>query len=66
MAGIVGGSLPAEEGDDRRIFEKHLSPWIGRFFTDLEHAKAAPFYRHVGALGRVLIEIEKEAFALPS
>jgi TorA maturation chaperone TorD len=66
MAGIVGGSLPAEEGDDRRIFEKHLSPWIGRFFTDLERAKAAPFYRHVGALGRVFIEIEKEAFALPS
>src|SRR5947208_6704919 len=63
MAGIVGGSLPAEEGEDRRIFEKHLSPWIGRFFTDLEHAKAAPFYRHVGALGRVLVEIEKEAFA---
>jgi TorA maturation chaperone TorD len=66
MAGIVGGSLPSEEGDDRRIFEKHLLPWIGRFFTDLEHAKAAPFYRHVGALGRVFIEIEKEAFALPS
>src|SRR3954469_9022420 len=66
MAGIVGGSLPGEEGDDRRIFEKHLLPWIGRFFTDLEHAKAAPFYRHVGALGRVFIEIEKEAFALPS
>src|ERR1043166_6044875 len=26
MAGVVGGSLPAEDGADRRIFEKHLSP----------------------------------------
>jgi TorA maturation chaperone TorD len=66
MAGLVGGSLPAPEGSDRHIFEKHLSPWIGRFFADLERADAAKFYRHVGMLGRVFMEIEKEAFALPS
>ena len=48
------------------IFEKHLSPWIGRFFADLERADAASFYRSVGTLGRVFMEIEKEAFALPS
>ena len=66
MAGLVGGSLPAPEGSDRHIFEKHLSPWIGRFFADLERADAARFYRHVGTLGRVFMEIEKEAFALPS
>ena len=66
MAGIVGGGLPAPEGTDRRIFEKHLSPWIGRFFHDLEGADAANFYRSVGMLGRVFMEIEKEAFAMPS
>ena len=66
MAGLVGGSLPAPEGSDRRIFEKHLSPWIGRFFADLERADSARFYRQVGTLGRVFMEIEKEAFALPS
>jgi TorA maturation chaperone TorD len=66
MAGLVGGTLPAAEGSDRRIFEKHLSPWIGRFFADLERADAAVFYRCVGMLGRVFVEIEKEAFALPS
>jgi len=66
MAGLIGGSLPAEDGADRLIYEKHLSPWIGRFFADLELAKSAQFYRHVGLLGRVFIEIEKEAFALPS
>ena len=49
-----------------RLFEKHLAPWIGRFFADLERAEAADFYRRVGTLGRVFMEIETEAFALPS
>ena len=48
------------------MFEKHMAPWIGRFFADLERAEAAEFYRHVGTLGRVFIEIETEAFALPA
>jgi TorA maturation chaperone TorD len=46
--------------------ERHLSPWIGRFFADLEQAQAADFYRHVGALGRAFVNIETEAFALSS
>jgi TorA maturation chaperone TorD len=66
MAGIVNGGLPAPDGADLRIFEKHLLPWIGRFFADLEHANAASFYRSVGTLGRVFMDIEREAFALPS
>ena len=66
MARIVGGSLPAPDGAEQRIFEKHLLPWIGRLFADLEHANAASFYRSVGTLGRVFMDIEKEAFALPS
>ena len=66
MAGIRRRhASPAPEGAERRLFEKHMAPWIGRFFADLERAEAADFYRHVGALGRVFIEIETEAFALP-
>ena len=67
MAGLINGRLAgAEAGADRELFEKHLSPWIGRFFADLERAEAADFYRHVGTLGRLFVEIETEAFALPS
>jgi TorA maturation chaperone TorD len=43
-----------------------MAPWIGRFFTDLERADAANFYRHVGTVGRVFVEIETQAVALPS
>ena len=65
MAAFAGGRFPAPDGAERRLFDKHMAPWIGRFFADLERAEAADFYRHVGALGRVFIEIEAEAFALP-
>ena len=66
MAGLIGGQLPATVEGQRRIFEKHLAPWIERFFADLEEAASADFYRQVGTIGRLFIGIEKEAFALPA
>lgn len=66
MAGLAVNKWDAPEGSDRTIFEKHMAPWIGRFFTDLERSDTAKFYRAVGTLGRTFIEIEQEAFALPS
>src|SRR5262245_18867326 len=66
MAGLIGGLLPAPEGTDQQIFEKHLSPWIGQFFVDLEQAESARLYRSVGALGRTFMDIETQAFSLPS
>jgi TorA maturation chaperone TorD len=64
MAGLAGGSFGAPAGADQEIFEKHMAPWIGRFFIDLERAEAANFYRSVGTIGRLLVDIETEAFAL--
>jgi TorA maturation chaperone TorD len=66
MAGLISGRLPAPANADREFFEKHLSPWMGRFFADLEQAAAADFYRRIGTVGRVFLEIETQAFALPS
>jgi hypothetical protein len=37
---------------------------MGRFFADLQAATAANFYCRVGAIGRLFIEIEAEAYAL--
>jgi TorA maturation chaperone TorD len=65
MAALAGGRFQATDDAERRLFEKHMAPWIGRFFADLERAEAADFYRHVGTLGRVFVDIETEAFALP-
>lgn len=65
MAGVLDGRFAAPDGTDRALFEKHIAPWIGRFFADLERAEHADFYRHVGLLGRLFVQVETEAFALP-
>jgi TorA maturation chaperone TorD len=66
MAGLASGQLSGPQESGRTIFEKHLAPWIGRFFADIERAECAKFYRAVGMVGRVFMEIEAEAFTLPS
>lgn len=64
MAGLIDGRFGTAPGADRDFFEKHLAPWIGRLFADLEQARSAEFYRHVAALGRIFVAIENEAFTL--
>ena len=66
MAGLVSGRFQTPPGADRELFQAHLAPWIGRFFADLEQAESANFYRGVGALGRLFVNIETDAFALPA
>ncbi len=62
MACFAAGSFPASPEAQRAFFEKHLSRWMGRLFSDMEKAETAKFYRSVGTLGRVFLEIETEAF----
>jgi TorA maturation chaperone TorD len=66
MAGLISRDIAAPAGADREFFEKHLAPWIRRFFVDLERAESADFYARVGSLGRTFVDIETEAFALSS
>lgn len=65
MSGLASGELLAPAGSERVIFDKHMAPWIGRLFVDIERAEAANFYRRVGAFGHQFIDIEAAAFALP-
>jgi TorA maturation chaperone TorD len=62
MAGFAGGHFEASFDAQRAFFEKHIAPWFGRLFVDIELAENATFYRTVGTLGRAFIEIEMEAF----
>jgi TorA maturation chaperone TorD len=63
MAGLADGSIAASAGFEREFFEKHLSPWMRRFFVDLEHAELADLYSAVGLLGRTFMDLEAEAFS---
>ena len=62
MAGLAGGHFPASPEAQRAFFEKHVAPWMGRLFADMENATNTKFYRSVGSLGRLFLEIEAEAF----
>ena len=64
MAGLASGRFPVSETVQRAFFEKHVASWMGRMFADLERATQAKFYRPVGMLGRLFLEIEEEAFNL--
>ncbi len=65
-AGLLSGSFEGGPEAAEAFFDKHIRPWAGRFFTDLEKAKSAQFYRAVGRLGRIAIEIEQAAIGLPA
>jgi len=66
MAGFAAARFPASSDAQHAFFEKHVSRWMGRLFADMEKAENAKFYRSVGTLGRVLLEIETEAFTFAS
>ncbi len=70
MAGLIVGAFAGSEAaatpllPQHTFFERHLLPWAGQFFTDLELAASASFYKAVGATGRLFMDVEENAFAL--
>ncbi|MEO0991505.1 MAG: molecular chaperone TorD family protein [Pseudomonadota bacterium] len=64
-AQIVGRfGAPATLDRQKTFFNRHIAPWAGHFFADLEGAKNSVFYAPVGTVGRLFMEIEVEAFRL--
>jgi TorA maturation chaperone TorD len=65
MAGLAEGRFgEAGLATQQRFFDRHLAPWAGRFFADLEAARAARLYQPLGTVGRLFVEIERTGFAL--
>ena len=66
MAGMITGRFgkPASLDRQKEFFNRHIGPWAGHFFADLEGAKGSVLYAPVGAIGRVFMEIEKQAFRM--
>ena len=64
MAGLAQGEFEADFAEQARFFDSHLKPWASRMFADLEMSASAKFYRAVGRVGRVFMELETEAFTL--
>ncbi len=66
MAGLILGEFgeAATLEQQRKFFSTHLSPWATHFFKDLEAAKTASFFMPVGAVGRLFLEVEEQAFSM--
>jgi len=66
MAGMIRGRFgaPADIVQQRDFFNKHIGPWASHFFKDLEGAKNSVLYAPIGTVGRVFMDIEKEAFRM--
>lgn len=66
MQGLITGlfdaplPLPAQ----KVFFATHMECWMPRFMADLEKAESARFYRAVGKVGRIFLEIESQSFAM--
>ena len=68
MGGMIVGRFgaPAALDDQKMFFNKHIAPWAGHFFADLEAAKNSVLFASLGTLGRSFMEIEREAFRMTS
>ncbi len=48
------------------FYDRHLRPWVRRFFKDLLNARKANFYQEVGKFGVEFINFESEYLAIPA
>ena len=63
VAGGAGRS-PASIAEQRRFFDAHLAPSVGKFLAALGRAPLANYYRSVAAFGAAFMALESESFLL--
>lgn len=66
MAGLIVGRFgqPASLGDQKTFWNRHIGPWAGHFYSDLEAAENSVLYASVGAAGRIFMQIERDGFRM--
>lgn len=66
MCGLITGAFdaPADLARQRAFFDRHIAPWAAHLFEDMETAQSAGFYKPVGTVGRLFMEIESQAFEM--
>lgn len=66
MGGMIYGRFGTVTGleEQKTFFNKHIAPWAGHFFADLESTKSSILYASVGTVGLTFMDIEQEAFRM--
>jgi TorA maturation chaperone TorD len=60
MAMISTGEEAVPVESQAGFFSRHVAPWMGRFFRDMQQAPSASFYRAVGQLGEQFVALEAQ------
>lgn len=63
MIGTGEDAVPVEV--QAGFFARHIAPWMGRFFRDMQQAPSARFYRAVGQLGEQYVALEGQHLNAP-
>lgn len=63
MIGTGDDAVPVEV--QAGFFARHIAPWMGRFFRDMQQAPSARFYRAVGQLGEQYVALEGQHLNAP-
>ncbi len=52
--------------EQRDFYQKHVLPWVARFFDDLDKARSAEFYRTVARFGAAFNQLESTYLSMRS
>jgi TorA maturation chaperone TorD len=65
MAGLAARRFGDGLKDEKAFFSRHVAPFAGRLFADLESCAETHFYKAVARVGAAFTAIETQGFALP-
>lgn len=66
MALIIRNSDEIPLQTQQAFFNDHIAAWVQRFFTDMQNARAAHFYRSVGFFGESFFDFEAQLLQMQS
>jgi TorA maturation chaperone TorD len=61
---VMASLIDADLATQQTFFRRHIEPWAGKFFADLEAAPSAHLYRPLAILGKRFLELERQAFLM--
>jgi TorA maturation chaperone TorD len=66
IAGLIEGDYgqPLSLNEQKNFFDTHVNSWASHFFSDLEGAKKSVLYAPLGTIGRLFMNIERDAFEM--
>lgn len=66
MALIIRNGDEIPLATQQAFFNDHIAPWVQRFFSDMQNARTAHFYRSVGFFGESFFDFEQQLLGMQS